>query len=307
MEIKNDALKGKKRRKANLASFYQSQVVKVTGLAAASLGLFFSFVFLEKYVTKTVAVDQQIGALELVSPSWWLNGALKEKIYSAATANGEDLKLDEDAAESVRQNLEKAGGWLDDVKVQTTGKTFRIRAKWRKPLAVIKGGKKAFLLDSNLFVMDFLEVPALPIVSIVGAADEEDLLRAAGSPAPNKIEDIKAAVEILDRLDKRDSLERGGGLLYEIARIDVSNFNGRISPQNPHIVLYTTDDAQIIWGAQIGKWHRHLEVTDEQKIARLYSYFYEKGTLLGGAKVINLRDPQQTVPLPIDRYTVSEN
>ena len=243
----------------------------------------------------------------LSGPPWWLNGTLKEKIYSAAISNGENLRLDEDAAQSVRINLEKTGGWLEDVKIQTTGKTFRIRAKWRKPLAVIKGAKKTFLLDSNLFVMDFLEVPALPIVSIVGAADEEDLLRAAGSPAPNKIEDIKAAMEILDRLDKRDSLERGGGLLYEIARIDVSNFNGRISPQNPHIVLYTTDDAQIIWGAQIGKWHRHLEVTDEQKIARLYSYFYEKGTLLGGAKIINLRDPQQTVPLPLDKYLASEN
>jgi hypothetical protein len=48
-------------------------------------------------------------------------------------------------------------------------------------------------------------------------------------------------------------------------------------------------------------------VTDEQKIARLYSYFYEKGTLLGGAKVINLRDPKETVPLPIDKYVASKN
>jgi hypothetical protein len=37
-------------------------------------------------------------------------------------------------------------------------------------------------------------------------------------------------------------------------------------------------------------------------LAKLYSYYEEFGTLLGGAKYINLRDPQETIPRPTDKY-----
>jgi len=302
---KNSAIRDKANSK--LHSIFQSKALKGLLLASVAAGTFFSFSYLEKYVKQTVALDRKTAALELVEAPWWLCDSLREKIYSAAVAGGENLRLDDDVAESVRRNLTKTGGWLGNVKTQTTSRSIRIWADWRKPLALVKAGDSIFFLDENMSVLDYVEVPALPIVSITGFTQRGDLLRAARNPALNKIEDIKAAVEILSLLDKRDSIERRRGLLYEIARIDVSNFGGRLSPEAPHIVLYTADDTEIIWGAEIGKWHRHLEVTDEQKIARLYSYFNEKKTLLGGPKVINLRDPQQTVPLPIDRYTPSEN
>jgi hypothetical protein len=150
-----------------------------------------------------------------------------------------------------------------------------------------------------------VEVPGPPIVKIDGIKDSADSLQ-AGSICQR--DDIAAAVAILERLDKRDSLEQQGlGLLGQIDRIDVSNFNGRKSEKNPHIVLYAADDTEIIWGAEVGKWYRHLEVTDEQKIARLYSFFNEKETLLGRIKTINLRDPKESVPLPIDKYLASNN
>ena len=55
-------------------------------------------------------------------------------------------------------------------------------------------------------------------------------------------------------------------------------------------------------GAAVGKWQQHLESTDEQKLAKLYAYYKEFGTLSGGAKYINLRDPKHNIPLPIDKY-----
>jgi hypothetical protein len=302
MVFKNNT-KINKKQKMDFASSHWARVLMVAGLTILPCCLFFGFVYLDRYVKKAVPVAKRTGLIQLVEPPWWLNDALKERIYAAATANGEELKLDEDAAKSVRCNLEKAGGWLDNVKVQTTWHTFRIRAKWRKPLAVIKGQKQTIMADADRHPMDYVEVPNLPVVNVVGFAEEP-----GSESAASKKDDIAAAVAILDRLDRRDSLEgQGRGLLYEIAKIDVSNFNGRKSAKNPHIVLYATDGTEIIWGAELGKWYRHLEVTDEQKIARLYSYFYEKGTLLGGAKVINLRDPKETVPLPIDKYVASEN
>ena len=88
---------------------------------------------------------------------------------------------------------------------------------------------------------------------------------------------------MLVRLDKMDSLVTPGKpLLFEIDSIDVRNFNGRRSRSKPHIVLYTKDNAEIVWGAEIGTWQRYMEATDEDKLAKLYSHYEEFGTLLNG-------------------------
>ncbi|GAI37540.1 unnamed protein product, partial [marine sediment metagenome] len=107
---------------------------------------------------------------------------------------------------------------------------------------------------------------------------------------------------ILACLDRRDKLlTQGRGLLYEIDRIDVSNFNGRENGRSPHIVLYAKD-TEIKWGAELGKWQQHMESTDVQKIAKLYHHYEEYGTLLSGVRYINLCDPQDDIPLPVDKY-----
>jgi hypothetical protein len=116
-------------------------------------------------------------------------------------------------------------------------------------------------------------------------------------------DDLAAAVEILDRLDHMDkAITPNKPLLFEVDRIDVSNFNGRQNKRYAHIILYSKDNSQIIWGAELGTWQRHLESTDEEKLAKLYSYYKDYGTLSGGARYINLRDPRDKIPLPIDRY-----
>ena len=132
------------------------------------------------------------------------------------------------------------------------------------------------------------------------------LANTAGIAAPGQVwrtDDLAAAVEILIRLERMDMLVTPDKpLLYEIDSIDVSNFAGRQSGRDSHIVLYSKDNAQIMWGAEIGTWQQHLEATDEEKLAKLYAYYKEYGTLLNGVKYINLRDPQQTIPLPVDKY-----
>ena len=110
-------------------------------------------------------------------------------------------------------------------------------------------------------------------------------------------------MDILYRLDRMDSLVTAEKpLLFEIDSIDVSNFDGRYSPNKPHIELYAKDGTRIVWGAEIGKWSEHLEVTDTEKIGRLYNFYKQNGTLLGTAKYINLCDPQDYIPQPVDEY-----
>ncbi len=295
------SLPGKAKSKSkvfNLANW--TTPILVTFIIFIAAGIVIGFVYLEKYVKKAVPISQSAAALELVNPPYWVNEQLKQQIYGAATAGGEDLRLDEDVAKSVQKNIETFTSWLDEVSVQTTSDAVRIEGNWRKPLALVILGPRKFYVDKELVVLDFVTIDTLPIVEITG------ILPSSQVPPAGKAwekDDLAAAVEILQRLNDRDELEtEGDSLLFEIGRIDVSNFGGRQNSRSAHIILYTTDDKLIIWGAEIGKSQRYLEAAYEQKIARLFSYYKEKGTLLGGVKYIDLKEPQQTIPLPIDRY-----
>ena len=275
-------------------------ILKVLAVVCVLCGIVFGLMSLEKYVKETVPARQGAGDLELTNVPLWVSDQLKEKVYTIATANGSNLGLDEDTALSVQRNIEELIPWLDEVKVRATHNILRVEARWRKPVALVKSGLIKFYVDAEQVVLDFIPMPDLPIVEIKGL------------PPVTKIpplgeawqrDDLAAAIMILDRLDDMDkSLTPDKPLLSEIERIDVSNFNGLHNSRQPHIILYTKDNTEIIWGAEVGKWQQHLESTDEQKLAKLYGYYKEYGTLSGAAKFINLRDPRDNIPLPIDKY-----
>ena len=274
-------------------------ILKVTAVICVLAAVGIGFVFLDKYVKKATSASRSLPSFELTDVPFWVNEPLKEKIIAAARLNGADLKLNENAASLLQQNI-KTIAWLDEVKVQTTHNYFRIKAQWRKPVALVKIGSNQFYVDAECVVLDFVPMPDLPIVTVKG-------LRAMKKvPPTGKVlqrEDIAAAVALLVRLDYMDKLVTPDKpLLYEIDRIDISNFNGRKNSRLPHIVLYAKDDTEIIWGAEVGTWQRHLEATDEEKLAKLYGYYAEYGSLLNNVKYINLRDPKESISLPIDKY-----
>ncbi len=258
------------------------------------------FYYLERYVKEVIPFSEKTGILELVNPPEWVNEALKEKIYRAAISNGEDLKLDEDAARSVQHNLDANVFWLDVIRVQITDESIRIRADWRKPVAFVKYGLQKFFVNSELVVLDFVPLPELPIVEVKGLSAKAEI------PQPGSIwqhADLAAAVDILVYLDKMDELVTPDKpLLYEIAGIDVRNFNGRENSNYPHIILYAKDRTEIIWGAEIGLWQRYLEAPDSEKLAKLYNHYKEYGSLMNNVKYIDLRQPQENVPRPTDKY-----
>ncbi len=253
-----------------------------------------SLYLVERYVKSTKPAAT--GYLELVSLPEWVSDGLKVKIYDAA--GGVTFRLDEKTAQVVAENLASVV-WLDEVVVRTAHERLLIEAKWRKPLALVKTGLQSFYVDTEMIVLDFVPMPNLPIVKIKG-------LSATGAPQLGEVwrsDDLAAAITILTKLDHMDkSVTPDRPLLYEIDRIDVSNFNGRRNKRLAHIVLYAKDDTEIIWGAEFGRWQRYLETTDEEKLAKLYAYYKEYGSLLGRVKYINLRDPQDNILQPVDKY-----
>jgi hypothetical protein len=260
-------------------------------LAAAVVLLFLS----ERYLKSVRPIET--GPLVLLNMPKWVSAELKTRIITAA--GGDRFKLNEQTAHLVAQNL-KSITWLDDVEVQITHNNVSVNAHWRKPLALITKNFESYYIDTELVVLNYIDLPELPVVRIKGAF-------LSTIPQPGKKlqqdEDLAAAIAVLTLLDRMDrDLVPDRPLLGEIESIDVSNFKGRENSSSPHIVLYAKDQTQIIWGAEIGAWARHLEAKDEEKLAKLYTYYEQNGTLMGGARYINLRDPHDKVPMPTDRF-----
>jgi hypothetical protein len=258
------------------------------------------FAFLDKYVKQQAIITQDGRTIELVGDiPEWVSEEIKNRVYAAATAEKVGEGFDENSAASVQQNIEQLVPWLADVKVQTTHNSIKITGRWRKPIAMVTAGKNKFFLDTDLVVLDYIPVGDLSVVTVSGLEFSKK------APVPGEVwegDDLAAALAVLGRLERMDAaVAPDKPLMREIDRIDVSNFNGRKNKHEPHIVLYTKENTQILWGAEIGAWQRHLESPDDDKLAKLYTYYQQTGTL-SGVKYINLRDPRQTIYLPIDKY-----
>jgi hypothetical protein len=300
ISFKFGGLTKRKRRRASWFGPSLITTLKFLVLVSVLCGIVIGLVSLEKYVKATIPVQEGSGELVLADVPLWVSDELKEKVYTIATAKGVNVALDDEAVSSIQRNIEEMIPWLDEVKVKAPHNILRVEARWRKPIALVKSGTIKFYVDAEQVVLDYMEMPDLPIVEIKG------LPPVAKIPPLGEVwhrDDLAAAVTILNQLNHMDkTLTPDKPLLYEINRIDVSNFNGRQNSRLAHIVLYSNDDSQIIWGAEFGQWQRHLESTDEEKIAKLYSYYKDYGSLSGGARYINLRDPRDKIPLPIDKY-----
>jgi hypothetical protein len=293
--------KRRSRLRSVLSASGLKAALKVSAVIIVLAGVVAGILFLGRYVKETVPASDGAVRLRLAGVPGWVNEELERKIYTAAIADGEDLRVDEDAAESVQKNVESLVAWLADVKVQVAHDIIEIRGRWRKPLAMVKTGlREPYYVDAEMVVLDFVAMPNLPIVKVKGLSRG---LRAPFAGEVSRENDLAAAVEILALLDQRDRIDTSvRPLLYEIESIDVSNFNGRQNSRAPHIILYAKDRTEIIWGAEMGSWQRHLEVPDEEKVARLYGHYKEYGSLQNNVKYINLCEPQERIPLPVDKY-----
>jgi hypothetical protein len=295
ISFKSGSLRTKRKQKSGRFGTDLIRFVKILSIALAVVAAGAILYYAEKYVKSTKPAET--GPVVLVDAPEWVGQQLKAKIL--AYAGGSTFRLDEAAAQLVGDNLASAA-WLKDVKALTTDKAIQVHAIFRKPVALVNSGLSPFYVDAEQVVLDYVPMPHLLIVEIKG------LSLVSQVPRFGQVwhqDDLAQAIMLIDRINRRDKTNTPQKpLLYEIAAIDVSNYNGRKDKRQPHIILYTRDNTAIIWGAELGTWQKYLESTDEEKLAKLYGYYKEKGTLSGGVKYINLRDPRDNIPLPIDKY-----
>ncbi len=283
--------------KSNVIGF-----VKVSLFVCAFILVLAGFTFLDGYVKKQTTGSSGNRTIELVGdvPNW-VSEEIKNRIYAAATAEANNSSNDDEKiAASAQQNIAHLVPWLAEARVRTTHKSILITGHWRKPMLLVTAdNKNKFFIDADMVVLDYSPIGNLPVINITGM----ELSKIP--PTPGQVwqgDDLTAAIAVLNRLARMDTaVTPDKPLLHHIDRIDVANFDGRKNKREPHISLYTKDGTQIIWGAELGTWQRHLESPDDDKLAKLYTYYQQYGTL-SGVKYINLRDPQQKIYLPVDKY-----
>jgi hypothetical protein len=279
----------KRKKKAQYGGLFT--ILKIL-LAFGLTGLILAvFVLCERFVNS----EQPHGTGPLIFENMpkWVDEALLSEVY-AAIGGSRTFQLDENMASLVVEGLD-AVAWLDQVEARVTHRDIKVHAQWRKPLARVKTASTEFYVDTDGVVLDPIALD-LPIVTIQG-------VRVRQAPAAGTVlekDDLFAALGLIFVLDQMDKLEcPGKPLLAEIDRVDITNFQGRDNLGDPHIVLVTKDETPIHWGAELKAGGTYLEQTDRTKLASLYTYYKECGTLLGeNAKYINLRDSRREIPLP---------
>ncbi len=265
-------------------------LVGIAILAAVGAGFF----FLEKYVNLVSKAEQKKISIELVDVPAWVTDELRERILNAAYVDGRD----KDAAEFVQKNL-SAIAWLENIKVQTDVDGIRVFAGYRKPIASLRLRRQRLYLDANSVVLDYMPMPKLAIVEIKGVRTS-DISPVGSVWLSDAANSAIALLKLLDRMDQISTPQKP--LLFEVQSIDISNLGGRKDTRKPHIILHAMDATQIYWGAEVGMSQRYMEATEKEKLAMLYAFYAEHGTLQSLVKYIELRRPQKTMPQPINNY-----
>jgi len=294
----------KKRTKAQKKQ--RSQAIKTTTwiftFLVLAVGVAVGFIFFDRYVKNELKDPTQKLQLELVDLPGWLGKELEAEIVSNAVSGIYDI--DSDAiAQTVGENLAEVA-WLDDVNIRLGTESIIVNAKYRKPIGLIRAVGRKYYVDSDMVLLDYVPIENLAIVEITGVPSQVLTWRMIGTQWAR--DDLAAALELLKLIAEMDTeLTNIPPLLPEIKSIDVSNYNGRRSSRQSHIVFYANDGTEIRWGAEKGSWHKYLEARDEEKLTLLYNTYEQMGTLAlkssHKATFIDLTRPQ-SLSLPIDRY-----
>ncbi|MEN6385813.1 MAG: hypothetical protein ABFD79_11540 [Phycisphaerales bacterium] len=267
------------------------------------VGLTVGFIYLEKFVKTSYRFGKENLALKLINVPDWVSPELIREIEETAKKGGTNFILNEESARRVGENLRPLA-WLYNVQVSVGSKEIVVDAEYRKPLAMVTANDGWYYLDADAIILDYVPISELTIVEITGVPVNHLSLRSIGTNWQS--DDVAAGLELIQLLDKMDKqVEPNKPLLAEIKSVDLSNFNGRRSTTQPHIVFYAKDGTEIKWGARIGQWHKNLEAKDEEKLAILYNTYKEYGTIqIRAAQKGSFIDltRQQNLTLPIDRY-----
>lgn len=233
------------------------------------------FRFLEKYVQAITKQRNVQLTVELADHPSWASEELVEQICLSSGVRSDDFLLDNTLAGKWTRNL-RQNPWVKQirqVRLRFDGRVV-IDCQLREPIAAIEQDGEVCYID-----MEGVVLPQLPVnTHLITLRGCRETLPAPGNSITSP--SLIAGLEVLTLIRQVDSqLPRQERLWTELARLDVSNYEGQISRALPHINLYTRNNTEIRWGAAVGRERPYYEAQAQYKLANLYRAFNQFGTL----------------------------
>ncbi len=243
---------------------------------------------LEGYVKNVAAVrDIPLTVSYVGDKPLWATDELIKTINFSTGIKSDDYLLDDELVKRVWDRLQN-NCWVAQVNAvrKTYSGQIMVDYSLREPIAELVRGNDIRFIDLEGMVMSYVPI-------------QKHLVRIDGSrqsvPVPGtivKYEDIKAALEILGKIQLVDKSLSGGteAIWPELASINVANYGGRENEDSSHINLYTNKSTEIRWGVAVGRENAYWEADFPTKITRLYRDYRDYGTLDINSSGIDLRD-----------------
>ncbi len=246
-------------------------LVLVMVLAGVVVGLR----YLDGYVHRISSERDMRLVVEFPNYPKWASEELIEYICLSSGVNGDDLLLDKELVAKWAGNLAR-NPWVRQVRKVHRNYNGRvvIDCELRRPVAAMREGPRLYYID--------LEGVVLPSMLV-----DEHLVELRGEPTrlPQPGEcvsssSLMAGLGVLAMIREVDEqMPRQERIWRKLARLDVSNYEGRINRANSHLSLYTQADTEIRWGAAVGRERPFYEAPAKYKLASLYRAFKKFGSL----------------------------
>lgn len=261
-------------------------VLLLIGVVVGSVA--FGFGFLDRYV-HTITQQRELKLdVVLKNPPAWASQQLIKGVCLSTGILSDDFLLDESLSDKWAQNLTQ-NPWvkrLNLVRKRYDGR-LEIDCQLRHPLASIRDGQDIYYVDAEGIVL-----PALPLVGAEGHVVRLQGVKVGSLQVGTAVNtsDLLAGIQLLAMLRQVDQqMPMPDRLWGELAVIDVSNFQGRLSQAESHLVLYTDNNTEIRWGAAVGQGRAWYEAPAKTKISNLYQSYKLYGNL-GEYEYVDLRN-----------------
>lgn len=277
----------------------------LVGLLAGGVGS--GYYYADQYVHQSVAYPSRPLLIVLKNRPPWMNDFLVEQIAMIARPIGAHSAFDHallvDTAEMLARNP-----WVRRVQsvrrayTYRPGDTLEIDCEYRAPVALVKSGLFYWLVDEKGVRLSerFTERDTPSIQFGADGRTRIRVIEGVRQPAPHVSgekwsgDDLAAGLRMVSYLFDRSYAD-------DLLRVDVTNFNGRVNPKEPQIVLGTRYQTQIWWGRPPSDddLDSFIELTTARKLTRLRLIREQYGRVDARQQWVDIRfDTVGLPPLP---------
>ena len=272
-----------------------------------------------QYVERTTALQTEPPTVVLANRPNWMSPLVYERICAAARPKKPHSALDPQAlrdAVEVLKHDPRISPWIKEIHhvkllyEQKPGDTLEIDCEYRIPVALVHGQSTApdsddtldryYLVDADGVALPERYAPDELGKVVYGRNGRMNIrvIEGISTPPPTLPGktwpggDLRAGLEMVRALAGRTYTE-------EIMKVDMTNFQGRVSEREANIVLWTnhTPPTQIRWGRpESDKGSGIVEIPPADKMVYLEKVFQQFGRVDAGRPWIDIRFPHITYP-----------